>query len=138
MIADPIAALIALLKDDADVTTEVGTRVFGGELPPEETESMPRSAIVVKPAGGGFLGSAYQQWGDTRADVVFYGSTPKDAWDVYRAAHPVLKQLGRSHWAGCLLHWAKLSGGPVSMRDADTDWPVVFTSWQVLASEVAV
>lgn len=135
---DPVAAVIALLKADASITSQVGSRIFGGELPQSEAISMPRSAIVVKSAGGGFMGSGYQEWHDVRLDLSCYAATPGAAHALYRAALPVLKHLERSEWAGCCLYWAKQSGGPVSMRSAETDWPLCFSSWQILVSEIAV
>lgn len=137
-VADPIGALVAVLKADADVAALVGTRVFGSDLPGDESDSMPRAAVVIKPAGGGLLDPGYQRWNDSRVDLICYAETPKLGADLYRTAHPVLKQLSRSEWAGCLLHWARPAGGPITMRDIDTDWPFTFSSWQVLASEQAV
>ena len=36
-IPNPITALVAFLKDDAEVTTQVVAKVFGAELPEGET-----------------------------------------------------------------------------------------------------
>ena len=51
-ITDQVAAIIAILKADTDTATEVGTRVFGDELPRDEADSMPRKCIVIAPTGG--------------------------------------------------------------------------------------
>lgn len=137
-IPDPLAALIAYLKADADVTAAVGTRVFGGELPPGETKSMPRKAIVIRPSGGPqTFGGGYQQYGELRLDFFAYGETPLEAFNVWRALHPALKQMRRNRQSTTLLHWAQPSGSPIALRDPDTDWSYNFSSWVVLAAEVA-
>lgn len=136
-VPDPIGALVAFLKADADVAGEVGTRVFGGELPRGETASMPRKAIVLTPSGGGFIGSGYQEYGDIRVDLHCYGETPKEANDVWRAVHPALKQLRRALQGPCLLHWARPAGGPLTLRDPDADWPFTLATYQILVAEVA-
>lgn len=139
MIPDHIEALVTYLKLDADVTSVATARIFGGELPEGETPFMPRSAVVLLHAGGlGAIGSGVQRYGDVRVDVRTYGATPKLASDVWRAVHPALKNLLREVHAETLLHWAKPSGGPISLRDPDTHWPYVLSSWQVLRSEVVV
>lgn len=137
MIPDSLGAIVNFLKADAGVASLVGTRVFGGELPRAETDSMPRAAIVVRPAGGlGTFGQAFQEYGDRRVDVRCYGTTPSAADAVYRHVHPALKQLSRVKQGSVLLHWARPAGGPLTLRDQDTDWPFTFCAWQVLAAEV--
>lgn len=138
MIPDAVAALVAFLKQDVELQGLLGTRVYGGELPASVTGSMPTEAVVVSPAGGlGVIGSAYQEYGDVRLDVNCYGSTPNKAHEIWRCVHPLLKQMQRTSVSGTLLHWAKPAGGPLSLRDPDTDWPYNFSSWQVLAAEAA-
>lgn len=137
-IPDRLTALIAILKADAAVSAQVGTRVFGGELPPAETASMPRKATVISHGGGlGVFGGGYQEYGDTRVDARCYGETPLEADDVWRAAYGALKQMRRTLQGTIYVHWARPSGGPLSLRDPDTDWPYVFSSFQVLAAEAA-
>lgn len=136
-IPDRITALVAILKADAAVAAEVGARVFGGELPEAETASMPRKAIVITHAGGvAAFGGGYQEYGDSRVDTRCYGTTPHEADEVWRAAHGALKQLRRTLQGDMLVHWARQAGGPIPLRDPDADWPSIFASWQVLASEV--
>jgi len=47
-VTDVLAALITYLQADTDVATEVGTRVFGGELPRDEIDDMPRKAVIIR------------------------------------------------------------------------------------------
>jgi hypothetical protein len=135
-LADPIEALVTWLKADADTAALVGTRVFGGELPTAQNASMPRRCVVIQPAGGGIMGNAYQDYGDFRVDVDCYGETPYEAWRTYLAVAGALKHLNRELSEGVLLHWARASGKGVSGRDPDTDWPITFASFQVLAAEI--
>lgn len=137
-IPDPVDAIVALLRADPALAGLIGGRVFNTELPESETGAMPRGAIVVAPSGGGLIGRAYQQYGDVRLDVRCYGETPKAARDVWRSVQPALKGLRREVRLGCLMHWARQGGGPLSGRDPDTDWPSIWSSWQVLVAEVAV
>lgn len=134
---DPVKALMLLLLADADVAALVGSRVFGGELPEAEAVSMPRSCLVVREAGGGLLGTGWQQYTDVRFDVFAYGATPRDASILWRAVHRRMKTFARARYGSTLLHWAKPDAGPLPLRDPDTEAPYVFTSWQVLLAEVA-
>lgn len=137
-VADPIKGLTTFLKADATIAALVAARVFGEELPKSETASMPRKCIVVEPSGPGSLGGGYQEYGDLRVDLRCYGETPYEARRLQRAAYGALKALRRKVHSGVLLHWAIRSGGPIGLRDPDTDWPFVFESYQVLVAEVEV
>lgn len=143
-IPDHIAALRTFLAADpyiAALTTPQGStspRVYAGELEAKQTQGMPIPTVLIRPAGGLQVhGNAYQDFGDKRIDVYSYGSTPRAANDVWRVVHPALKHLGRELVNGCLLHWARPGGGPLALRDPDTDWPFTLSVWQVLSAEVA-
>ena len=84
--ADPIAGLVALLAADAGVAALAGARVFGGEIPPEETGSMPRTALVVAPSGGiSLTGGSYVEHDTSRVDLFGYGATQREASKVLAA-----------------------------------------------------
>ena len=139
MIPDPIVALTSYLKLDQDVSDLAGDRVFGAELPDSENAHMPRKTVVVRRAGGGLLiTGGYMRLGDLRVDVFCYGETPYLASQLGRAVQEALKQMRRNTQGDALLHWAVMSGGPISLRDPDAEWPLDFSSWQVLASEQEV
>lgn len=138
-VADPIEGLTTFLKADVDVAALTEGRVFGEELPVNQTAAMPRKCIVVESSGGaGAFGRAYQDYGDVRVDVRYYGETPYEARKLQRAGYGALKHLRRSPHAGVLLHWASRSGGPMNLRDPDADWSFSFESYQLLLAEVAV
>ena len=135
-VADPIHALTTFLKADAAVNALTEGRIFGEEIPPDETESMPRKAVTVSSApGAGAFGRGYQEYGDVIVDIRYYGETPYEARRVRRAGYGALKNLRRSPHANVLLHWAIRSGGPIGLRDPDTNWPFQFESFQVLLAE---
>ncbi len=134
----PIAALVEHLKADTTVADDVGTRVFGSEIPEDERSSMPEATVVVKRAGGlDVIGQGFQEYGDIRVDVLCYAATPFLADELALAVQPALKQLRRTVYEDCVLHWARASGGALPLRDPDTDWPIVVSSWQVLVGELS-
>lgn len=132
-----VGAIVAMLKADTALSAAVSSRVYGGELPKAQITDMPRAAVVVSRAGGGFIGGGYQDYGDLRINVACYADTPRAADIIYGLVHDALKQMRRGVWSETLLHWANVSSEGVTGRDPDTDWPVCLSSWQVLASEVA-
>lgn len=135
---DPLIAVIAYLKGDADVTAITGDDVYGNRLPEALDPVMPRFALLVTHAGGGALGTGWQDWTDLRFDLTAYGPTEYEANRLWRAAHRCMKQLAHAVSGGVLLHWARQAGGPNALRDPDTTWPYTVSSWQVLLSEVEV
>lgn len=134
---DPIKGVIEWLRLDEDVAALAASRVYFGRLPDNEKPNMPRPLVTVQAAGGGFLGGGYQDYGDRRLDVDCYGSSDYQAWLVHLAVRGALKHLRRQVSEGVLLHWARPSSEGIQGRDPETDWPVVFASFQLLASEVA-
>ncbi|MDZ4307562.1 hypothetical protein, partial [Allopontixanthobacter sp.] len=75
--ADLTAAVTAYLKSDAALAALVGTRVFGGEMPPAETAQMPRKALVLRASGGVSLTAGSHAEHDTqRLDLFSFGETP--------------------------------------------------------------
>lgn len=133
---DPVKAVMTYLAADSDVAALIAGRVFGGDLPQAQAASMPRACVVVREAGGGLLGSSWEDYGDIRLDVFAYGATPHEAAQLRRAVYKRLKAMTRTVSETVLLHWAKLDGGPIPMFDVDTTWPYVWTSWQVLVNEI--
>jgi hypothetical protein len=132
MIADPVAALVAIALADPNVAAIVGTRGFGGELPADETAHMPRSAFVVRASGGASLTAGSGIAADTiRVDVFSYGPTPKAASDLASVIAFCFRQAPRQVAAATLVHWIKPAGGWSSAREPDAEWPRAFQSFQV-------
>ena len=139
MIPDPLLALRAIVAADADVASLAGTRVFAAELPDTEAAQMPRAAAVLA-ASGGPPDNGYAPLAHRRVDVRTYGKTPLGAMKLHLALHAALKSLRRTSSLGVLVHSAALDAGPVAMREPEVgaEWPFVFASYEVLASEEAV
>lgn len=136
-IPDPIAAVVAFLAADAGVAAQVAGRIFGTELDPSETASMPRKAVLVKPVPAAGMLVGYMALGTNSYDIWCFGTDPYQAGQVRLAVYEALKLLNREIANNTLLHWAQESGGAVSFRDPDTDWPVQLQTFQVLTAEVA-
>jgi opacity protein-like surface antigen len=133
--ADLVGAVVALLAADASIAAAVGTRVFGGELPPGETQHMPRRAIVLKPSGGSSLtGASYAEADTQRLDLFAYGATLSEAVQLRDAAAAVLRPIQRTVSARVLIHWAQSAGGFLTGREPVTDWPRAWQSFQFFHS----
>ncbi|WEK00596.1 MAG: DUF3168 domain-containing protein [Candidatus Sphingomonas phytovorans] len=131
--ADLVGAVAALLAADAGIAAIVGARVFGGELPPGETQHMPRRVIVLKPSGGfSMTGASYVEADTQRLDLFAYGATVREASDLCGAAAAVLRRIDRVVSAGVLIHWAQSAGGFLTGREPVTDWPRAWQSFQFL------
>jgi hypothetical protein len=138
-VADPITALRDWLLATPSVAADVGTRVFGGELPEAEAASMPRAAIVLRPAGGTSLTAGSFSRHDTqRIDLLAYGATPQEADALARKCRPLIADLRRQVISGCLIHWVDVAGGLSARRDRDTVWPFAFQSFQIFHALEAV
>ena len=139
-IPNPIVALVTFFKADSALSALVGTRVFGAELPNTETESMPRAVVVISPAGSppGPGANSNLSFMSLRLDMKCYGTTPLTAWSVYLAVRDALKGLEGSVKDTVLLYDASIEGGPIQLRDADLEWPLVLGTFNLRVSETAV
>lgn len=132
-----IAALVALLKADTAVAAIAGTRVYGGELPEADAPFMPRAAVVITPSGGE-RENGVDYLTRPHIDVRSYGATQREGWLLDQAVHDYLKHNLRKSAANTLVHSVSPDTGPFLMRDADGQWPMTFSTYRVLAAEVAV
>lgn len=134
----PIKAIRAHLLDSMGVTDICDERVFGVEIPEDMNDGMPTPTVVVTRSGGlDVIGQGYQDYGDIRVDVRCYGATPFAAEQLHLEVYAAMKHMRRTTYEGCVLHWARSSGGALNLRDPDTDWPFTFSSWQVLVGELS-
>lgn len=125
--ADPVGALVTILKADLNLT-----RVFGGELPAHEAASMRSDTIVIRPSGGiSLTGDSNVEHDTQRVDLFGYGATPRDAMALVERAGLALRRVERRVAADTLVHWVNSAGGYSSGREPDTDWPRVFQSFQI-------
>ena len=131
---DIIAAVRKYLLLDATVAPLVNDRVYAGELPKEQTPDMPRKAIVLRYAGG-IEANTFVPIARPRIDITAYGETYHEAGRVDRAAYTALKKLDRQNVNGVLLHGIAISGGPLMLKDPQTNWPYQWRSITVTADE---
>lgn len=137
-IVDALKPVLTILLADSDVLALVGTRVFGEELPRDETDSMPRKAVVIDQNGGAAPGYATTLPLEVqRLDVFCYGETIFEAGRVRRAVFGALKGITRQVTDGVLIHWVNPAGGAITGRDPDADWPVHWNSWVMSADTLA-
>lgn len=133
------AGLVAFFKADSATNTATGGRIFGGELHPDETEFMPRKAIVIRASGGASLnGNSFVGSDTQRVDVFAFGETPAIAGAVMRTAALALRNLRRGVFGGVLIDWASPASGSISGREPTVEWPRQFQSFQVMHGLVAI
>lgn len=138
MSADPTAAIMAFLNSESNVSSLVFGRIFGGELPREEVEQMPRPAIVVQASGGAGNSNDYVDITRQRFDVFCYEKTLRLAENLRREVYLSLKQMRRQVQADTVLFSVNDAGGFFTMRDPDAGWPIAWQSFQLLYGDVEV
>lgn len=137
-IADYVGGLAEFLSADADVAA-LTPSVVAPEIRNTDVPSMPKKIVVLRPSGGiHVIGRGYVGVKDHRVDVFCYGETPYEADRLHRAVYGALINLRRNVKNGTLLYWAQPESVGWSLRDPDTEWPFVQSTWQVLAGEEAV
>ncbi|MEO0589115.1 MAG: DUF3168 domain-containing protein [Pseudomonadota bacterium] len=131
--ADLEAGLVAYLKAQASVSALVGTRVFAGELHPNETQNMPRKALLVRLSGGVSLtGESKLRYDTQRFDLFAFGETPLEAGRTLATAGFELRALENGTWAGCRIFWVNSAGGRSQGVEPGTEWPRHFQSFQAM------
>lgn len=135
-IANPLAALAGYLREDSSLEAILAERIFAQTLPGSEADAMPRPAAVLRSAGGpGSPRHAPLLY--VRLDAVSYGRTFLEADSVGWTLWSALNAVNRVTTGGTILHGLVSTGGPVAVRDPDTEWPQVVSSWTLMAAEEA-
>lgn len=137
-IVDTLTPIVTILKADGDIAALVGTKVFGTDLPRDQStfiEGKATKAIVVSPRAGGDIPSVsrFNPLETRGLDVFCYGETLIEADVVRRTVFATLKNIDRDVASGVLVHWCLPAGGAASGKDSETDWPVYWNSWQMMA-----
>tara|TARA_Y100000310_G_C20633982_1_gene790189 strand:- start:132 stop:548 length:417 start_codon:yes stop_codon:yes gene_type:complete len=134
-VQDALDALITHLKAVTAVTDLTSTRIYGGELPDADVESMPRRCIVLRYAGG-LESFRSHRVARVRIDIFSYGEGYKDAMSVDLAVADAVHAIGREEPAasGTLLHSVGY-GGPIMLKEPEADWRYVARSATVIADE---
>lgn len=142
MIPDTIAGLVSIFSADAELQALVGfgtpltMRVYGYKLRRSESDSQPRKAIVIRPAGGQSFGG-YQPLIEMRVDIFCYGETESEASKVLREVHQTMYLLERTKDSDRLIYNAQHEAGPNYAVDPDVEWPMFWESWIVKSSRVS-
>lgn len=134
----PALAVQTLLKADANVAAQVGTRVYWPELPRAETASMPRKVVLLQYAGGPGDASLLPV-GKRRIDVRSYGAIFEEAEEVQLAVQEALKRTTRQIRANTLIENITPEGGPIQLREPalPEPWPLMLQSFIVTVAERA-
>lgn len=136
MIAPLLEALIAYLKTDSSLSTLVGTRIFGLELPKEEVSEMPRKSIVLSLTPViGLTDNTDIEHETIGLDAFSYGETPIEALKTQRALHIAMKTIRNVEQNSVLIHWATRRIGPRSFQDPDLRSPVVIETFAIFGSD---
>jgi hypothetical protein len=125
-----VSALVAYLETELDSDVAV----YGTEMPEADASEMPRKAVVVSFAGGMPERGPVNR---PRVDIVCYGATPLESQTVFLAAQSAMGSLDRGAHGAALLYDAVQDGGPSSMRQPDTRWPVTWGSFLIQASKTS-
>ena len=137
---DPLTGIVSYLRGDVGLDALVDNRVYREELPRDRVVDMPEKCIVVTSSGRIPIGldSSYVRHGVVRIDLRCYGETFTEGRAVYWEANRALRELAPQDIVGVRLYNTLLVGGPLALREADVDWPMIWASYGVTASEVAV
>lgn len=103
--------------------------VFRPDLPQAIDPAMPMASIVVRPAGGyRMFGDSMLQVADPRIDIICFGSTQTQSWEVAQNVAYQLQQTGQKpqEWEGCWIYSIVVNAGPVPLPDAQTLWPATW------------
>lgn len=136
---DVLGAVVAYLRGESDIATEVGARVYGDALPASLSGQTVPKSIAVRMAGSGFdqFDRTFVPIGSTLFEIRCYGPTALDAAQVYYAVQPAMRRLKRHYEGDCLIHAATPVSKGTSLREPDTRWFFVRATYSVLAAEEA-
>lgn len=143
-IPDVLSAVRVVLRADTAVTAIVPAgQIYAGEMPQTESVLQPRAAVILALAGGR-SDYGYAQIGRRRMDVRCYGTTPFEAMKLANQVYESLKGLQRRRVTSgapvitpTLIHGINVESGPTPLRDADGDWAMVLTTFEIVAAEAA-
>lgn len=131
---DVLLALQTHLLTVSAVTDLVGTRIWGGEIPPKQIKDMPRKAIILRYAGGLEEFRTHREQ-KPRMIVFSYGEGYFQAGQVDRAVADVLIEIRRLDVSDTLIYSVAYAGGPRQMKEPDTGWRYVTRTITVRAGE---
>jgi hypothetical protein len=140
---DPLAAVLAYLKSDADLRLLVGDRIAGRHLygvPEHDAWPITARALVIRYEAGSVDEAV--TWQRPRFEVRCYGPTQQEAARVYRTLVDVTRAIHRvtAQTADglALIYWLAVEGAPGPDYDDDTGIDNLVTTLEAAVSEEAV
>ena len=134
--SDPLAAIVALLRDDPALAELVGGRIYGATRPNAGEDAHPGPALVLTPTGG--PPSTGLPLADVEIEARCWGGlghgAPARALAIWRALHAACNVADRNA-AGSRLLWAVEAGGPALLFDPDTQEPFVRCDLRVATAD---
>jgi len=131
------ALLREFLLNDSALATAVSNRIWAGKLPDDEFSNMPRAAVLIIPSSA--IAEISVPVYTERNDVYCYGSTPYDAWQIYRKLFNALHRVGlQTVDSTRRIMQAHLVGGPAPLLEKEFGWPLVWAAFNVIWAENAI
>lgn len=129
--------LRTFLLADSTLATAVSNRIWVAKIPDDEFGDMPRAAVLILPS------SAMAEIGVPvyieRSDFYAYGSTPYDAWQIYRKVFNALHRVGlQAVDTDKRIMQAALVGGPAPMFEKEFGWAYVWCAFSIVWAENAI
>ena len=116
----------------AHVLADAGfQRVFRPRLPQSEAQNMPRTAIIVRRAGGGTLQQGFMPTVDLTVDVRCYGANDVEASELGGQVAVLLHNLRDTTTPAGRIMWCRSAGVLSDQTEASTGWPFTLQTWQV-------
>lgn len=130
--ANAVSAIILYLKSLPEIDEWTDGRIWGSRLPDGEASSMPRACIIVRPVGGGALGTAgTMPTTDESLDVRTYAQSEFEAHQLAVAVSAHLHQASHVGTNAGRIIWCRRASSPLQAVEPDTEWPFTLTTWQV-------
>lgn len=132
---DALAATRLMLLRNAEIISLLEDRIFCEEMPPEEANKQPRNALILRHAPNGPPINGFVELQATGFDSFSYGFNPQQAGEVDLALTAALKYARRQTFEDTLLHSYIRTMTGRALREPDTHWSFILSSWVSLASE---
>jgi hypothetical protein len=138
---DPVATVVTWMLANAQIIAQVGTFVWGEDVPGEWAETMPFKSIRV------VMQNAPQERSVPTVSYMLqvncFGATIIEAWEVARVVHDQMKRRGNEtpilvgtknvYW-----YYGECQNPGQYVMEPATNWPRVMSAWQTIFYELEV
>jgi hypothetical protein len=138
-LVDSLPGLVSYLNSIPEVAALCTGRVYGGAFPekyPLTTDGKPFPGLVINHSGGAAITFSTWPIAATSKDLRAYGRTLMESLQVWNAAAGALKAMRRGTYGGVRMYSCALDGPVGPMLEQDSEWPLTFSTFTLLASEV--